>query len=114
MAGNPLSIEDATKIVESVGDVNKGRIKYTDFLMATVDLKKELSDEVLSNVFQHFDRKNEGFIRAENLLTALQSTGMNVDLDDLRTFTGNTELTLKSQIDYTTFVAIMMADSASP
>jgi Ca2+-binding EF-hand superfamily protein len=58
MAGTPLSRADAQKIIESVGDVHKGRIKYTDFLMATVDLKLELSDEVLSNVFQHFDRTN--------------------------------------------------------
>jgi hypothetical protein len=80
--------------------------------MAAVDLKKELSDEVMSNVFSHFDRKNDGFITAENLLMALNRTGVTASLSDIKLFVNDKSLTFRTKIDYSTFKAIMLLDQS--
>jgi Ca2+-binding EF-hand superfamily protein len=75
-----------------VGNVKTGKINYTEFLMASMDLKKQLSDEVLHNVFAHFDKHNRGYIIASDLLVALQRTGVNATLEDLSVFLQNEEV----------------------
>jgi hypothetical protein len=46
------------KILTYVWNEGKGFLSYSEFLLATIDLKKELTEEVLSNVFSHFDRRS--------------------------------------------------------
>jgi Ca2+-binding EF-hand superfamily protein len=60
----PISEEDRKRIVEAVGNERTGKINYTEFVMASMDLKQQLSEEVVYNVFAHFDKHSRGYIIA--------------------------------------------------
>jgi calcium-dependent protein kinase len=43
------------------------KINYTDFVAATLDLRKFLSKEKLWSLFKYFDTKDDGYITADDL-----------------------------------------------
>jgi len=47
-----------------------GKINYSEFLAATLDVKTFLNDTRLRAIFQQFDTDNSGFITEENLYYA--------------------------------------------
>lgn len=73
---NEMSIEDAEKevnrIMQEVDSDNNGFIDYTEFLKATLDIKKVLSTENLKTAFKVFDRDGSGSISAAELRKVLE------------------------------------------
>lgn len=59
------------KIMQHVDSDNNGVIDYTEFLRATVDMKKLLSEQNLINTFQLFDIDNSGTISKNELKSRL-------------------------------------------
>jgi Ca2+-binding EF-hand superfamily protein len=60
-------------------------INYTEFLSATVDLNKYLSEQKLLAVFRQFDTDNSGQLTPQNIKYAMQKLGYEVDLADIKT-----------------------------
>jgi len=75
--------------------------------MAAMDLKWLMSEEVLSNVFSHFDISNKGFISIEDLHNAVSKTvDQEVTITDVQNFTRRNSLSGK--INYDTFRSVML------
>ncbi len=55
------------QIVNSIAHANEGKIQYSDFIMATINLKTQLSEQMLYDTFKHFDSENKGYIGKKNL-----------------------------------------------
>jgi calcium-dependent protein kinase len=73
-----MNHEDPQQSVNLIGDIveamnmNKnGIINYSEFIAATIDLKKFLSLDKLHATFNFFDRDNTGCINAKNIKKAL-------------------------------------------
>lgn len=49
-----------------------GKINYSEFLAATIQLPKVLTEEKLYALFKHFDTDDTEFITAENIREAFQ------------------------------------------
>ncbi len=45
----------------------KPSIRYSEFISATLDIRKHLTKEKLWSLFRYFDTKNDGYISAEDL-----------------------------------------------
>lgn len=60
------------------------KIKYTEFLAATMDRKLYLNKERLWNLFKYFDVENKEFITVEDLKSVFKREGReNVDCDKI-------------------------------
>ena len=69
---SPTQIRSIMKNVDYGGN---GKINYSEFLAATVSLRKVLTDEKLYALFKHFDTDNSEFITPENMREAFQQNG---------------------------------------
>ena len=61
-----------------------GKINYSEFLSATLDVKTFLNDTRLRAIFQQFDTDNTGYITEENLYYAFQKLGQEIDRNDIK------------------------------
>lgn len=62
--GSQTAEEDARLIFESVDADHNGYIGYEEFIRATVDRNKILTDQKLESAFRLFDKNGDGFISA--------------------------------------------------
>jgi Ca2+-binding EF-hand superfamily protein len=71
IAGNQVQY-----IVSQVNYLAQGTIQYTDFLLATLDAKSKMSDQVLYETFKYFDMDNHDLITKENMTKAFSMAGI--------------------------------------
>ena len=65
--GLTLASHELEQIANSVDHMKSGKIRYTEFLMATINLKEKLSDQLLFETFKIFDTENIGYISKSSL-----------------------------------------------
>ena len=65
--GDEISQEDIHKMVVEIDLTKNSKINYSEFLAATVDPKKFLTDEKCMAIFKTFDVNNTGEITDVNL-----------------------------------------------
>lgn len=70
-----MSDNDVKGLIEEMDYHNNGMINYSEFLSATVDLKKFLTDQRLLAVFNQFDTDGSEKITEENIYLAMQKLG---------------------------------------
>lgn len=51
-------------MIENIDYAGNGKINYSEFLMATIELKSVLTNEKLAALFKYFDTDNSGVITA--------------------------------------------------
>jgi calcium-dependent protein kinase len=83
--------------------LGEGKIKYTDFLLATLDFKKVLDDELFWNAFRYFDIDNDGQISATELRKALERAGCVVTDEELDELLGLYDVDFDRQINFQEF-----------
>ena len=93
--------------------MSTGRIRYSDFLVATLDKKKLLDDELLFLAFQHFDADSDGFVNIADLKIALENMGDPSTQEDLEQMIADWDMDKNRQIDYEEFRR-MMAEMKEP
>jgi len=59
------------EIIQEVDYHGNQRINYTEFLMATLDVKTFLDDSKLNALFSQFDTDGTGNITKDNIVTAM-------------------------------------------
>ena len=91
-----VNIKELIKLIEKTGrfksqlkdlkKLNKKdphlKIKYSDFLMRVVDLKKEVRAEDIAFAFSHIDSDNSGKINAKDLHSFLKRRGDDITIDE--------------------------------
>ena len=77
MKSSSVDIPDVKidKIIDEVDYFGNGKINYTEFLVATLDVKSFLDNEKLKAVFNQFDTDGSGVITRQNIITAMQKIG---------------------------------------
>ena len=63
------------KIIAEIDYVGNGKINYTEFLAATLNLKENLTEEVLHRLFKRFDVDDTNFISKKNLIDVFKRLG---------------------------------------
>ena len=66
---------DASKMIKESDYSGSGQINYSEFIAATIDVKKFLNDSKLRSVFGLFDTDHSGKITVVNLHSAFQKLG---------------------------------------
>ena len=81
IAKSDISDEELARILEMVDYDENGKIEYTEFLAATVDINKHLTKEKIALLFLQFDVDNTGRINSENLKRAFTKLGQTLTDD---------------------------------
>lgn len=66
-----LPAEDTKAIFDAVDLDGSGRIRYTEFLAATIEAQGAISEERLAEAFDRFDTDDSGYISVDNLTDVL-------------------------------------------
>ena len=59
-----------------------GQINYTEFLAATIDQEKLMTDEKLRSVFSVFDTESKGAVSADNMRFAFEKLGIHMEVEE--------------------------------
>jgi len=66
-----LPAEDTKALFDAVDLDGSGRIRYTEFLAATIEAQGAISEERLAEAFDRFDTDDSGYISVDNLTDVL-------------------------------------------
>lgn len=95
------------RIMKEVDSDNNGFIDYTEFLKATVDVKKILNSDNLKIAFNMFDSDSSGSISAQELKKVLAS-GLASEEDVWHNIIKEVDQNGDGEIDFSEFESIIM------
>jgi len=70
-----MSTQEIRDMISEMDYSGNGKINYSEFISATVDVKVFLNDTRLRAIFQQFDTDSSGTITEDNLYFAFQKLG---------------------------------------
>ena len=70
--------QEIDDIIGQLDYARNGKINFTEFLAATIDVKKFLTDERLEALFSTFDIYNKGVITTQDIRIAFSKFGREV------------------------------------
>lgn len=87
-SGYSIASNDLNRVLQSVDYLGLGRLKYSDFIMATLDRKAVLDEECIYEAFKYFDyvtpnQDDLGYITYERLKNALEHAGFDLTDEDV-------------------------------
>ena len=82
-SGADIDEEKIGKIIEETDELKTGKINYSEFLAATIDIKNFMTEEKLWMIFKRFDVDDRDFITKENLIEAMKKLGREVTEDEV-------------------------------
>ena len=90
-------------IAKSVDSESRGKLKYSDFLIATIDKKKLMDSELVFLTFQYFDKDSDGYINARDLKRSFETIGDSSSLEDVEKMLSEWDLDNNRLIDFQEF-----------
>jgi Ca2+-binding EF-hand superfamily protein len=123
-SGHRLAREDIEDIIRRNDTLGEGRIKYTDFLLATLNRRAMLEEENLWVAFRYFDIDNRGTLTLASIQSTLAGAGCEVSEKDMQSIREEFKIGKDDSVDFERFRLIMVimnsitsprsSDSASP
>ena len=80
-----------------------GKIRYTEFLAATIEAQGAISEERLAEAFDRLDADDSGYIDADNLVEIL---GDDFPADEIHAIIDEADITRDNRIAYSEFLAL--------
>lgn len=78
-----MTSEQIENIIDEVDYFGNKRINYSEFLMATLDVRSFLNDKALRAIFNQFDTDASGSITRMNIVTAMNKMGREITQQEL-------------------------------
>eukprot|EP00934_Nitzschia_sp_Nitz4_P000490 Nitzschia sp. Nitz4//scaffold133_size116822//66538//68818//NITZ4_003809-RA/size116822-snap-gene-0.5-mRNA-1//1//CDS//3329535402//490//frame0 len=97
------SEDDLKEMFDAVDLDGTGRIRYTEFLAATIEAQGAISEERLAEAFDRLDSDDSGYISAANLIELL---GHDFPKEEIDQIIADADLTKDNQISYAEFLAL--------
>lgn len=107
LSGYQIAQEEISAIIRNNAYLGEGKINYTDFLIATLDRKKLLDEEVLWQAFKYFDVDNDGVISFFDLKAAFLKAGTDFTDNEIDTSLSNMQLEEFENADFEKFKEIL-------
>lgn len=109
MDGATDHIEELKKCLDFDKD---GKIKYTDFLLATINKNEALTEANVKFAFHHFDTDNNGFITLDNLVEAFHREGKGLEAEEIKEILAQADISNTGKISLEDFAKIMKFDQS--
>jgi calcium-dependent protein kinase len=101
--GADISDEQVSKIISEVDEHKNGKINYSEFLAATVDVNQFMSEEKLWMIFKHFDVDDTEYISKENISEAFQKMGKKISNEEIDAAIGVHDIKNDGRISFEEF-----------
>jgi calcium-dependent protein kinase len=111
-SGYNFAVEEIEDIVSKHDILGQGRIKYTDFLLATLDRRAILDEDNLWVAFKYFDLENSGRLTLTSIHASLIQAGCKVTEEDIESISTEYNISLKDFLDFNDFKRIMVVMNA--
>jgi calcium-dependent protein kinase len=98
-----MSEEAFSEMFDAVDLDGTGRIRYTEFLAATIEARGAISEERLAEAFDRIDSDDSGYISAANLRQIL---GEDFPEEEIEAIIREADLSKDGQISYSEFLAL--------
>ena len=95
--------DEINKIIAEVDHHGNGKINYTEFLSATVEVKRFMTEEKLWMMFKHFDVDDTGFISKDNINKAMSKMGKEVSEEEVEAMMATHDLKKDGQLSFEEF-----------
>jgi len=105
-----MSDNEIKDLISEVDYAGNGKINYSEFLSATIDLHSFLDEQKLLAVFNQFDTDKSGKITEENIYFAMQKLGMEVPKEDIKMIIAKHDLMHDGVISFHEFKQIFQVD----
>ena len=76
--GYDVDKEEVEAIIANLDSTGNGKINYTEFLIATMEVKRYMSPEMMQALFRYFDTDHSGLITPQDLRMAFGKTGKRI------------------------------------
>lgn len=80
----PFDEADLDNIIKEIDYHGNNRINYSEFMAATVSVKKILTNERLTAMFKQFDTDNSGYITTNDILEAMLKLGQKITPEEIK------------------------------
>jgi Ca2+-binding EF-hand superfamily protein len=98
-----LTADEFSALFDAIDLDGSGRIRYTEFLAATIEARGVISEERLAEAFDRIDSDDSGYITAANLKAIL---GDEFPDEEINAIIKEADLTLDGRISYAEFLAL--------
>lgn len=103
-----MTEEQIDRIIDEVDYFGNQKINYTEFLMATLDVRSFMDDNKLRAIFNQFDTDGSGSITRQNIITAMNKIGRDITQEDLEEIMSEHDLAKNGVITYIEFKALFL------
>ncbi len=105
-AGIKYQEGELDKIIHEVDFHGKNQINYTEFLAATISVKKILTKEHLIAMFNQFDTDGSGYISINDIKEAMDKFGQKITAEEIQDIMKKHAVANPNQISYDEFKKI--------
>ena len=105
-----MSNEEIQRIIREIDYQGNGKINYSEFLSATLNLSTFMTESKLKSIFYLFDTDQSGFITADNIKFAFQKLGQEVPVKVIQELIKKHDLKKDGVISYEEFRQIFFTD----
>ena len=98
-----LSDKDCWTVFDACDLEGTGKIRYTEFLAATIEARGAISEERLAEAFDRLDSDDSGYISASNLRQIL---GEDFPQEEIEAIIREADISKDGQISYSEFLAL--------
>lgn len=109
--GLNLNEDELQKIMRDVDYAGNGKINYSEFLVATVEVKRVLTYDRLWALFRYFDTDSSGYITQQNLRDAFAKSGKMLTKEQLRDIMEKHDLAKNGILSFDEFRQIFFSAS---
>ncbi|CAG9335309.1 unnamed protein product [Blepharisma stoltei] len=102
-----LAKEEFNSLLEKIEFIGKGKLNYTQFLIAAADRKKIIDEENTWMTFRYFDIDADGKINMSDLKSAIEKAGCYISETEYRDLLQEFELKFDEDLSYEDFADIL-------
>lgn len=104
-----MSNKEIAEMISEMDYAGNGKINYSEFISATINVKTFLNDTRLRAIFQQFDTDSSGFINEDNLYFAFQKLGQEIPRAEIKKMIAQHDLKKNNVLDFDEFKAMIQA-----
>ena len=105
-----MSTKEISEMINEVDYHGNGKINYSEFLSATIDVRSFMTEQKMQAIFQQFDTDNSGKITKENIYFAMQKLGQEISRDEIEEMIRKHDIRGDGVLSFEEFRAIFMGD----
>ena len=102
-----IAHHEFTNIVKNIEYIGKGKLNYSQFLIAAMDRKKELDEEQLWDLFKYFDLDGNGEITLEEFKYAIEKAVGNASDNEIEEIIEEFRSKAQYSMNFERFLEIM-------